>query len=74
MMTMTIKLANEQHERLRQLAKQKGVTVSQFLKELSNIAVAQFDAETRFRAMARKGNPARGLKLLSKLDRAFAGK
>ena len=74
MTTMTIKLADEQHERLRQLAKQKGVTVSQLLKELSSIAVAQFDAETRFRALARKGNPAKGLKLLAKLDRAFAGK
>ena len=56
MARITIELADEQHERLRQLAKQKGVRVSQLLNELSNIAVAQFDAETRFRALARCSN------------------
>lgn len=71
---MTIKMADEQHERLRQVAKQKGVTVNQFLQELSTIAVAQFDAEARFRARARRGNPAKGLKVLDKLDKEFDSK
>ena len=71
---MTIKLGDEQHERLRRLAKSKGMTVKQFLQELSSIVIAQFDAETRFRSVARKGKPAKGLKVLDKLDRAFAGK
>ncbi len=74
MMTMTIKLADEEHERLRQLAKNRGMTVKQFIRELSSIAVAQFDSETRFRALGHNGNPAKGLKVLDKLDRVFAGK
>ncbi len=36
--------------------------------EFSTIALAEFEAECRFRAMAAKGNPAIGLRLLEKLD------
>ena len=36
--------------------------------------LAQFDAETRFVARSEAGDPKRGLALLDKLDRTFAGK
>ena len=35
---------------------------------LSAIALTEFDASTRFRAMAAKGNPEEGLRLLAMLD------
>jgi hypothetical protein len=38
------------------------------MEELSTIALAEFDAHTRFKAMAAKGNLEEGLKLLAKLD------
>ena len=40
------------------------------MEELATIALAEFDAETRFRARAVRGSTAEGLRLLDKLDAA----
>jgi hypothetical protein len=40
------------------------------MEELATIALAEFDAETRFRARAARGSAAEGLRLLDKLDAA----
>jgi len=37
-------------------------------------ALAEYDTETRFRAMAARGSKRAGLAPLAKLDRAFAAK
>ena len=42
--------------------------VNKLIKEFSTIALAEFEAYCRFRAMAARGYPAIGLKLLEKLD------
>ena len=73
MAALTIRLPEARRERLRQMAKHRGVSVNKLVEELSTAALAQFDAELRFRALARRGNPAAGLRILAKLDRAFAG-
>jgi hypothetical protein len=39
------------------------------MEEFSTIALTEFDAQTRFQAMAARGNRQQGLKLLDKLDR-----
>ncbi|VFN01037.1 MAG: hypothetical protein BECKG1743E_GA0114224_103741, partial [Candidatus Kentron sp. G] len=39
--------------------------------KLSTRAIAEFDAEMRFCAMAAKGSVATGLDILERLDRAF---
>ena len=39
---------------------------------MSTIALTEFDAETRFRAMAAQRNIEEGLTILDKLDRYFA--
>ena len=49
MATLTIRLPDEKHERLRQLAKQRKISMNKLMEELSTIALTQFDAETRFR-------------------------
>ena len=36
-----------------------------------DMAISEFDAETRFRLLATKGDPKRALKILDKLDAAF---
>ena len=72
MATMTIRLPDDRHARLRRLAKQRGLSVNKLMEEFSAIGLAQFDAETRFRALAAKGSPGRALKLLDRLDAAFA--
>jgi plasmid stability protein len=72
MSVLTIRLPQTKHERLRILAKSRGISVNKLMEELSTVALAQHDAEIRFRALAARGSVAVGLKLLDKLDRSFA--
>lgn len=71
MSTMTIRLPELKHAPLRRLAHNRGVSVNKLIDELATVALAQHDAEVRFRALASTGSPARGLRLLDKLDREF---
>lgn len=68
MTTLTIRLPDDTHARLRQLAKQRKMSVNKLIEELSTIALTQFEAEARFRARATQGSVATGLQLLDKLD------
>lgn len=72
MSVLTIRIPETKHERLRILAKSRGISVNKLIEELSTVALAQHDAEIRFRAMAARGSVADGLKLLDKLDQSFA--
>lgn len=68
MTTLTIRLPDDTHTRLRQLAKQRKMSLNKLIEELSTIALTQFEAETRFRTRATQGSVATGLRLLEKLD------
>lgn len=68
MATLTIRLPDDKHERLKELARRRNTSVNKLMEELSTIALAEFDAETRFRAMAAKGSVEAGLSLLKQLD------
>lgn len=70
MATLTIRLPDEKHERLRLLAARRKVSMNKLIEELSTVALAEFDAETRFRARAARGSAEEGLRLLDELDRA----
>lgn len=70
MATMTIRLPDSKHERLRRLAERQGISLNKLVEEWASIALAQFDAETRFQARAARGRPERGLALLDKLEPA----
>jgi transposase len=59
------------HERLRRLAESHGISLNKLVEEWASMALAQFDAETRFHARAARGNARRGIDLLDKLDRAL---
>jgi hypothetical protein len=72
MSTLTIRIPEGKHERLRTLAKAKGISINRLIDELATVALAEYDSETRFRAMAARGSKRTGLALLAKLDRAFA--
>ena len=71
MSTLTIRLPDDQHERLRALALHRGLSLNKLFEEFSTKALTEFDVETRFRARAAAGNPNAGLKLLDKLDARF---
>jgi predicted transcriptional regulator len=69
MATLTIRLSDEKHERLRQLAERRQISMNKLVDELSTIALTEFDAETRFRARAARGSREEGLALLDLLDK-----
>jgi hypothetical protein len=67
---LTIRMRDNTHDRLKQLAKSRGISVNKLMEEVSTAALVEFDAETRFRTRARRGKPSVGLRLLDKIDRA----
>ena len=72
MATMTIRLPDEKHHRLRLLAQRNGVSLNKLVDEWASMTLAQFDAETRFLSRAARGSTKRGLALLDKLDQGLA--
>jgi predicted transcriptional regulator len=71
MATLTIRLPDDKHARLKDLARHRSMSVNKLIEELSTLALAEFDNEVRFRALAAQGDPARGLALLDRLDQHF---
>ncbi len=71
MSTLTIRLPDEKHVRLRQLAKHRDLSVNKLIEEMAAICITEFDAESRFRALAAKGSVKEGLSILDKLDAHF---
>lgn len=68
MSILTIRLPDDKHARLRQLAKHRQVSVNKLVEELATISIAEFDSETRFRTLAARGSAKEGLSILDKLD------
>ena len=73
MARMTIRIPDDTHARVKNMARQRGVSVSRLLGELTVAAVRQHDTEARFRALAARGSAKEGLAVLDRLDRAFSG-
>ena len=48
MSTLTIRLPDDKHERLKALAKPKAISVNKLIDELATVALANFDARVRF--------------------------
>ncbi len=68
MSTLTIRLPDDQHERLRVLASQRGVSLNKLFEEFSTKALTEFDMESRFRIRAARGDRVKGLAILDVLD------
>lgn len=73
MSTLTIRLPDAKHERLKTLARSRGVSVNKLVEEWATVALAQQDAENRYHLRARRGRPEQGLALLDELDRRERG-
>ena len=69
MSTLTIRLPNDTHARMKALARQRAVSVNKLMEELSARALAEHDTEMRFRLRAARGTVTRGLAVLESLDR-----
>ncbi len=69
MATLTIRLPDDKHTRLKELAQSRGISVNKLMEELSTLALAEFDTYNRFKVMAAMASPQDGLAILDKLDR-----
>lgn len=70
MSTLTIRLPDDKHERLKALAEARKISVNKLIDELATIALANHDARLRFEIRARKGNAKRALDLVDGLGDA----
>ncbi len=68
---LTIRLPDEQHQRLKQLAKSQGISVNKMIEALSNTAITEFDTLNRFKIRSAMGDKKLGLELLEKLEQGF---
>ncbi|ARU59616.1 toxin-antitoxin system HicB family antitoxin (plasmid) [Acidithiobacillus ferrivorans] len=68
MSALTVRLPDDKHRRLKELSRQRKVSVSRLIDEMTTLMLADFDAETRFqlRASRGQGKASRGLELLGK--------
>lgn len=68
MSTITLRMQDSKHDRLKQYAKDQGISLNKLFDELATVAIAQFDAKTRFNLKSAKGDVQTGIDLLDKLD------
>lgn len=70
MTTVTLRIPDEKHARLRLLAESRGISVNKLIDEAATVMLAEFDAETRFKTRAARGNVEEGLALLDEALKA----
>jgi predicted transcriptional regulator len=71
MATLTIRVPDDKHNRLKALAQYKKISINKLIEEMSTQTLAEFDSEIRFKALAATGSADRGLTLLDKLEELF---
>jgi hypothetical protein len=64
-------LPDATHQRLKAFARTRGVSLSKLVEEWATVALAQVDAENRYRLRASRGRPEAGLALFDKLERSL---
>lgn len=68
MSTLTIRLPDDKAERIKAMARMKGVSVNKLFEEWSAQMLTEMDVEHRFRMMAAQGNPQAALRILDRID------
>lgn len=68
MKTLTLRLPEDLANRLKNAAESRGVSVNKLITEISVQALAAYDTETRFKAMAAEANIPAALAVLDRLD------
>lgn len=73
MSTLTIRLPDDTAERLKSLARSRGLSMNKLVEELSAQALAAWDTENRFRVLAASGDVDKALAILDRLDASDRG-
>lgn len=68
MSTLTIRLPDDTSARLKTLAKSRGLSMNKLIEQMSAQALAAWDTENHFRALAAQGDVSRALAILDRLD------
>ncbi len=68
MSTLTIRLPDDTAARLKSLARSRGLSINKLVEELSAQALAAWDTENHFRAVAATGDARQALAILDRLD------
>ena len=68
MSTLTIRLPDDTAARLKTLAHSRGLSMNKLIEELTAQALAAWDAENHFRALATTGDVRQALAILDRLD------
>ena len=68
MSTLTIRLPDDTADRLKALARSRGLSVNKLVEEWSAQALAAWDTENHFRAMAASGDIKKALEVLDQID------
>ena len=74
MSALTVRLPDDKHQRLKELAKRRHTSLNRLIDEMTTQMLAEFDAEPRYllRAKRGKGKAARGLEILAKAKGSLA--
>lgn len=68
MATLTICMADDKANRLKELAKSRDISLNKLIEEWATMGIAEFDAQASFLARAARGSRERGLAALEMLD------
>ena len=71
MTAFTVRLPDEAHTRLKEIAKQRKMSMNKLFEEMATIILTEFDAETRFRTRAARGSAQHGLEVLNTLRERY---
>ena len=69
--SLHLRIPDEKHQRLRELAKSRNISVNKLLEELTTMALTEYDVETRFKLRASRGSTEKALLVLNKLKQDF---
>lgn len=74
MSTLTIRIPDDKHERLKQLVRSRNISMNKLIDELSTIVIAEYDTKMRFFARVAKGSVEEATSILDRLDEHFKNK
>ncbi len=66
-----LRIPDEKHQRLKELAKSRNISVNKLLSELTTMALTEYDLETRFKLRASRGSTEKALGILDQLKQDF---
>ena len=69
--SLHLRIPDEKHQRLKELAKSRNISINKLLEELTTMALSKYDLETRFKLRASRGSTEKALEVLNKLKQDF---